>query len=106
MALLSQFGFGGGIKSIQRLTVTTDIIADEYYWPSTITISSVNTSKAIILVNGQPEHNIIGDALASFSYPAIDFLSSTALSLTVAPDAYSPTRIIPGIITIQVVEYY
>lgn len=110
MSLLSQFGGGGGIKSIQRLTVGQSIISGlTYIWPTTVSISSVNTSKTIIIVNGSIGYFVDGSGqMSAVSTPVVSLSSSTSISLS-GPSIFNPPlsgATSPGSINIQVVEFY
>jgi hypothetical protein len=95
MSTLSQFS-GGGVKSIQRGTVSNITTT------TTVTISSVDTSKAIVLVSFQNGASFNGSAgFASSASAALT--SSTQLTVK---SGYTATVLGYPSIDWQVVEYY
>lgn len=88
MSLLSQFMGGSGIKSIQR---------GMHFWSNenqTISISSVNLSKAILIANASIKNGGISTNLSS----------STQISCIAHHD--SPDGSPSGHVAWQVIEYY
>lgn len=113
MSNLSQFfSGGGGIKSIQRITTTQAYqpSTGRINWPSTITISSVNVNKTIILVSTNTGYSVSYDGgggtgltMITISTPMVALTNSTTLSVDGNPlqGVYNTA----GSANIQVVEF-
>ena len=112
MSSLSQFGFGTGIKSIQRLTVsqTLGLVPYYYAWPSSVSISPVNTAKTIVLVNYSIGYSrVLGsEGIYDISTPGVNLVSSTSLTIfgPLVGNTLFGAQFIPGQVVIQVVEFY
>ena len=96
MAVLSQFGFGGGIKSIQRGSTTLTGNSD------TVTISSVNTAKSIVIAtyrSGRTKEDTTNYAVSASAV----LTNSTTLTVyrgRASPNVDNPT------LDWQVVEFF
>ncbi len=98
MSTLSQFGFGGGIKSIQRGLISMTATST-----ATATISPVNTSKSILYFLGNSTAPNSGDL--SYSINRMAYLTLTDSTTITASGA--PTSTSSGMaVSWQLVEYY
>jgi hypothetical protein len=99
MSTLSQFGFGGGIKSIQRGLISMTATST-----ATATISPVNTSKSILYFLGNSTAPNSGD-ISSNSINRMAYLTLTDSTTITASGA--PTSTSSGMaVSWQLVEYY
>ena len=96
MSTLSQFS-GGGVKSVQRGTVSG------ITGTTTVTISSVNTSKAFVLVSFQSGGSVFGSGTGLSPSASAALTSSTQLTVN---RGYMSTVLSYPSIDWQVVEYY
>jgi hypothetical protein len=98
MSTLSQFGFGGGIKSIQRGLISIATINST----ATATISPVNTSKSILyfLGNSTAFSLDLSNSINRMAY--LTLTNSTTITASGAI-AFSSA---PMAVSWQLVEYY
>jgi hypothetical protein len=98
MSVASQFS-GGGIKSIQRGTVS--LVSDA----ATVTITAVNTSKSMLIANSNS--GVSYDAGNNVSYALIArarLNSSTQVVVTIETPIY--VNAVYPIVDWQVIEYF
>ena len=112
---LSQFGFGGRIKSIQRGTIT--LPSPDSFTPSTqaatATITPVNTSKSILyylgVKNGRTSYSFGGGSAESSVQAMIELTNSTTITATIGfnyGNNLSISSTFPPTVSWQLVEYY
>ena len=98
MSTLSQFGFGGGIKSIQRGLISMTATST-----ATATISPVNTSKSILYFLGNstaPNSDTLSNSINRMAY--LTLTDSTTITASGAPTSASSGMAVSW----QLVEYY
>jgi hypothetical protein len=108
MSNLSQFGFGGGIKSIQRGIISADAT------PNAVTISSVNTSKSVLHFLGNSnglsrrEYVSVPDETSFSVMSRIELTDSTTITCTAGSNYGNngPFTTFYGSVSWQLVEYY
>jgi len=105
MSNLSQFGFGGGIKSIQRgiITLSGGTLGGG---TSSSTISSVNTDKSILYLLGYSTastNTIQDDGINRMAY--LTLTNSTTITASGADNTFS-VYYHPLYVSWQLVEYY
>lgn len=115
MSTLSQFGFGGGIKSIQRGTIALPSPSGPVYpSPSTIlpltqtaTIIPVNTSKSILYYLGVRNGYSFLEIISISVQAMIELTNSTTITATIGLNYGNyPHYTTPPIVSWQLVEYY
>lgn len=94
MSTLSQF-FGGGIKSIQRGSTTTTGSSD------TVTISSVDTTKSVVIATDRSGQSLNGSAGLS---PSASGVLTDATTLTVHR-GYVVNSVVNPTLDWQVIEF-
>lgn len=98
MSNLSQFG-GGGVKSIQRGTITVNIAGSTSVYSNTATITAVDPTKSTI--------DLLGSNLPTTQYTTCHFRVDLTNSTTVTAYAGNNNGAIGNIVIgYQVVEYY
>jgi hypothetical protein len=108
MSTLSQFGFGGGIKSIQRLSVSQSVSGGSLQWPGNVSISSVNTAKTIVLISFSAGYFTEegSDQMRQISTPVVSLVNSTTINVSGGGILNPPLN--PGFAgsaSVQVVEF-
>lgn len=112
---LSQFGFGGRIKSIQRgiIPLPSPDSFDPSTQVATATITPVNTSKSILyylgVKNGRTIYSLGGGSTESSVQAMIELTNSTTITATIGfnyGNSPSISNTIPPTVSWQLVEYY
>jgi len=108
MSTLSQFS-GGGIKSIQRGTITFTNTGNNYVSPSTATISAVNTAKTMLnfcgCASGSSYSNSNGVAVVA----SVALTNSTTVTASFNTPIISYVYSSPGTptsVSYEVIEYF
>jgi hypothetical protein len=96
MSILSQFG-GGGIKSIQRGTITVNIAATNALSSATATITAVDPAKSMVSLLGSTWPTTQGN----LAFSRVDLTNGTTVT------AFAGSGFTTGNFTVgyQVVEY-
>ena len=99
MSNLSQFG-GGGVKSVQRGTITVNIAGSATTYSNTATITAVDTSKSVLTLLGAayPASTNYGPATAR-----VELTNSTTVTAYAGHNSGGVGNYIIGY---QVVEFY
>lgn len=120
MSTLSQFGFGGGIKSIQEIFEKQVIYNSVYTWGTSssflrdITINSVNVNKTILIYDisdgvvpiPATVSNFQIDGFSNVTGNSITLLNSTTVRVSGPSITGTSYGAQPACVNIQVVEFY